>query len=569
MKIHLKKLMLTAFTFITSTSLMAQIEKPPSRNEIQVKEVVAEPVKAERYEQMADNHGLPIGYEWVYDNVNKNIKGVKQISTDKIILEPQYQIIYKLIDDYYNVNNKLYNITEQKFVYEEEANNLSQFYHSNSSNVYYFTRAKKNGTTEIINHLGELVSKNNEENFELIHDGYVYTNKNSIKKGLHFFSKNKKNIDTLYNEIYLYNVIIVCKNENRYQLFDTNGKAIYKNITSLVRYSDNWLRERMKHHTLTNNKNKMALLDMRSQNLIIPFKYNKIVDNWQEKYTVIKDNKWGIIENNKIILPLKFDSIYYLKPNTKNDIFLSIAKNKKFALYNQNNYTQLTDYIYDEIESINNNFFKVKTSKGYAVINNLGKQVTNTYYDHIGEYYGETCSVFKNDKIDYLNAKGEQIGNFENDSQAKGYTTIKQLLNAFMDAMYSNDDEKFRELATNIMPDKNTQHAMERIPYSYRGFPNKTNADNPKLQEGISKETADYISERNELKRILDLSTFELDESKNNYRPSYFEGNILGAESTYFIKLKKGEIEYRIGELLYIDGFWKSFTGARVDYHKK
>lgn len=152
---------------------------------------------------------------------------------------------------------------------------------------------------------------------------------------------------------------------------------------------------------------------------------------------------------------------------------------------------------------------------------------------------------------------------------SSGYGDVTELYKASMVAMQSMDMEKIKEFVRKVLPDQGTINAMKRSGDSYRGIPEAL-VKEPTILTEWKKDLAQRLydhAQQLEFRGLLkDLRFIGFDEGYEPEPLGEEDGakDILFTEPFGIFATPKDTIEYKIGELLKIDGKWKSFTEAKL-----
>lgn len=161
---------------------------------------------------------------------------------------------------------------------------------------------------------------------------------------------------------------------------------------------------------------KYGLIDLNSK-VVLPCEYDTI---WEESRnelgTLIKDKKYGVLTNKGIVvIPCKYDDLYFtidntivatiINPNDKSN------RDRKVGLVNENG-NVMTPFIYDEIETIDYGFYRVRIKDQYGILNKQGKEITPIKYDEIYRYRNGFCIAKIDFGYGYINSLGKEITHF-------------------------------------------------------------------------------------------------------------------------------------------------------------
>lgn len=153
--------------------------------------------------------------------------------------------------------------------------------------------------------------------------------------------------------------------------------------------------------------------------------------------------------------------------------------------------------------------------------------------------------------------------------KSSGYADMDELYKESMVALQTKDLDKIKEYVDKVLPDDGTIAAMKKMDFHYRGLPEelKEQPDGLKLwRENFAKRLYNLSAEL-EMRGILkDLKFIGYDE---DYKPEDIgqgmeKTDVLFAEPFGQFGCPQDTIEYKIGELLKINGVWKSFTEAKL-----
>ena len=139
----------------------------------------------------------------------------------------------------------------------------------------------------------------------------------------------------------------------------------------------------------------------------------KVVDSYDDGISIVKKGKkYGVINNDKIIIPISYDGID--RTGYSSDTFF-IKKGWKWGIINKSNKV-LIPTSYSDIGIYNEKLYRVakKNKWGdqkYGIINRKNKVVLAFKYDNIGYYDEEydAAEVIKSGKYGYLNEKGKLV----------------------------------------------------------------------------------------------------------------------------------------------------------------
>jgi hypothetical protein len=150
--------------------------------------------------------------------------------------------------------------------------------------------------------------------------------------------------------------------------------------------------------------------------------------------------------------------------------------------------------------------------------------------------------------------------------KSSGYSDVRELYRASMTALQSKDIKKIRKFVEEALPDAGTIQALKNKGYNYRGIPDELKERPTALKDWKTDFANSLLELADELdgQGILnDLKFIGFDEE---YLPEEIEKGtgILFMEPFGRFATTTDTIEYKIGEVLKINGKWKSFTEAKL-----
>ncbi len=548
------KYYLTLLLLLISFSIYSQEEV--------IEETIIEEV--EIYEE--EDYKPPTGIEKFSEN---RAYGLKNHDTNVILLPAVYGSIYERAKQIYEVwdrsNYGLYDALNERFILPLEYERISVYstnggYIKNSDSTYIIS-VQKNGKKGLLNQdLSPILSTEYDK---------LEVNKNRVrlvkdkKEGVYFFDDSRKAIPLIYDtvlSIYPTDCHFGLLNDE-YYFFDENGKLLVKKAKSVGRFRHRWNSKTSRNILIVNKKGKAGIYDAENKEFTLPLKYDRLTDEFEQHFIVSKKSKFGLVDqNNKIVIPFDYESLSFLKPLKISDPLMA-SKNGKYALINREKI--LTDFIYDEIEALND-FYKAKLNGKYVILNRDGNLISKESFDNVGSFYGSKAAVFNNGNIGYINISGEIISPITRKSKARGYSNIDSMFVDFVRVLKTKDDARLMAFTKDVMFDEYTEEFFDRIYYQYRGFPRKMREKEYTIEQANERFFKSVKRFRDRLNRRKQLEGLEYVKLENS-RFSYWErkAKLLGIE-TYGI-LKNGEDRYRfkIGEMIYADGYWKSFTMPR------
>lgn len=322
-------------------------------------------------------------------------------------------------------------------------------------------RLKKAGKYGILNYKEKIIVAPIYSDLKYKSDFYLYTNqiiKNDSSEEVFYGIMNSKfkitskaiykNLEEIIENYYPSGIYWACKT-NGCGAIDTKGKEISK-----FKYGEVQQNPYGKYYrTSSFNDAKNFILDLNFNE--IGSEYDAIY-NWKNLlFEVKKDNKYGLINlNSEIVLPCEYESIW---ESSNNDELGSLFKNKKYGVINSkgeitisciydylmfSNYNNkiiarlivkdstssnreiikigVIDYngnliipiIYDEIETFDYGYFKVRIVDKQGILNSDGKVIAPIKYDEIYNFSNGFCIAKLEFGYGYLDKTGKEITHF-------------------------------------------------------------------------------------------------------------------------------------------------------------
>jgi|GEM_PF-715917 len=226
-----------------------------------------------------------------------------------------------------------------------------------------------------------------------------------------------------------------------------------------------------------NTKGKVGLLNLQSQQLVIPFEYDAILQKFKNSKTsyllAIKSGKYGVVnEKNEIIIPFQYD---YMNldlmleqisedPNKKVD-YRFVAVNKgKFGVVNLENRATVP-FEYKQLERVGGeDIFKAKKDHSYILINADNLVLNNGPFDEIGQFEftdgrnggKREAMAFQKGQMRMISSKGEIKSLPIAMLPSKGYKSFWELKRALVAALESKDSQSLKEFAVRVSPSAQT-----------------------------------------------------------------------------------------------------------------
>jgi hypothetical protein len=318
--------------------------------------------------------------------------------------------------------------------------------------------------------------------------------------------------------------------------------------TSINRFMNSTLKN-TPYYIVTNSHSKKGVWDTKAQTLL-PALYDTIADACEGNFIVAVNNKYGLANiKNGLIIPAQYDHLKYLSLKDSKQPLLALSKGK-YGLIDISK-KQLVPFQYDDLQSISGGFYKACNNGKCKVIDAQGRTITKDTYDNIGLYIDGEASVFKGDQMSTINTNGDQGKLIPSD--ARGYTNLKTLLEAFATAMNSKNDSIIRIFCQNVTPDTHTLLFLSRS-----GF------KDPPLLYDLRKKAYTLEDIPNMWFDRLKREAWKLNNLQyvNNGR-TYLQSEQFCVESVIgstTFKTEGKEVKVKLGGLMRVDGFWKAFN---------
>jgi len=161
---------------------------------------------------------------------------------------------------------------------------------------------------------------------------------------------------------------------------------------------------------------KYGLIDINNK-VVLPCEYDSFWETSRNELgTLIKNKKYGVITSKGIVvIPCKYDDVHFTIDNTIVATLIDADdktnRNRKVGLLDANG-KLMTSSIYDEIETIDYGFYRVRIDTKYGVLNKEGKEITPIKYDEIYRYRNGFCIAKIDFGYGYLNTSGKEITHF-------------------------------------------------------------------------------------------------------------------------------------------------------------
>lgn len=398
--------------------------------------------------------------------------------------------------------------------------------------------------------------------------------------GVFFYDREKQDIPVVYNSVQVSGEDnFSVRKDKLFQLFDKNGKQLFGEQKLITDFYGRWEERTKEHLLISDSEGKMGIFHLENNQMLLPQEYDRILDRFNNLYIVEKNGKWGIVDpNNKVIVPLKYEAISFLKPmnlidqkgerDTSQDAqtLISVKKKGKYGLINRQG-KAISNIEFDEVEHLYG-FYAAKKSGKYAVLNSSGEPICQETFDLVGHFHKGKATVFNQGKKFYLNSDGSVTATISKIAAPTGFKDIDTMYEALVEALKSDDDTKLRKFAAAVVPDAHSLDFMNRSNLHYRGFPDRINEQQVSIETLVESCFIQFVTLRERLKSKNELASLEFVGYKYpltgiGYQYVSQPVLLLAIENYGTIKTGPYEFEYKMGELLNIDGYWKSFTQPR------
>lgn len=145
-------------------------------------------------------------------------------------------------------------------------------------------------------------------------------------------------------------------------------------------------------------------------------------------------------------------------------------------------------------------------------------------------------------------------------SSEQGYSDLDLLYSEFVEVLKESDSAKLKDYCFKITPDYTTFEYMHKNNFSYQRIPEALDERNIKptfLGEQYYQHIQSFKEELIRNNQLKDLKYIGREIDGVAYVPVL---NTYGTETQILLESKGDTIKYRLGEILRINGSWKSFT---------
>ena len=491
-----------------------------------------------------------------YGILNSNGKLISEIKFNEISdFINDYSIVSKgnKNDEYGNENEKFgfINLNGEEIVKNEYDRVFSSFVNGTS-----LVRSSQNfmiidTTGATIKTLNIKSDRKSDKNIRDVGNGYFLilqrTQKVGDPEGEKDYDKKTIIIDKIGKEIYTLNDCEARNNfvlQSGYVAFGCNSNIAYsfdtkKGLLYGFEFSKDIELKVIEGNFVMKKDNKLALSDYKFKQLT-PFKYDEVKFEFQittekESYlaAVKIKNKWALINNlGHELTTFKYDEIKF-----SNFGLISAKHNNKWGLINHLG-QEITPFKYDEIDFESNGFAEAKIYKytleelnyneekyikenrncKWALINNLGQEITPFIYDYLNSLNTSLFEVSFEDKFGLINTNGQQVIPFKYNSE-----DIMKLVDGYF-ALRNND----KWAIFNDLGNKVTEFIYDEIinsnfnKFRYINSFNTTSFSNNNIlvKQGcewkiVKLKTRSLNSQKVQTYKNVELENFNLSETRN------------------------------------------------------
>lgn len=499
----------------------------------------------------------------------KSKYGIRSYLDGSTILPAQYTGIYEGVSFNYIVDNNgakgVFNTVRKKFVlpaqYEDVRFSRVRGSYSNVDTSGFVVIVKRGGKFGLTDHRYRFLLE--PEYDEIAPSGRFVQLKRNQQYGIWFFNRNQHDIPLDYTMISQRGSYFIATGSAGADLYTRSGRLVSEHNKSITVFFDRWTGFSENNCLVVAPNGKKGIYSGRDSTFIVPVMYDSIADVFRDNFIVRQKSKFGVVtKGNQVMIPFKYKSLRFLQPRTLNTLLLA-SKGKQFALINLKN-KAVTEYAFDDGESINQ-YYKLSKGNRYFAFDSLGRQLSTRSFTDIGFVHYGRCAVFEGTNVGYMSVAGEILEEPTRPSGARGFRKPEDAFEAFAAAIRADNDEALLAFAQDINVDDYSLEFFNRIHYQYRGIPTemqKRNISPNQLADLYFKQLkqfADRLKTRGEK-----LSTFTfigLEQSGLGYVD--YQKNIMGTEVPGLFTTDKGKYRCKLGELISVDGWFKTFTEFR------
>ncbi len=534
-------------------------------------------------------------YSRIYNIIvfeENGLKGLKDTLENKLLVEAKYTAIKDILGGIcYEISDGkkkgMYSVKHNKVTIPVEYTKIEPkeiMLGDKKENRAYLI--EKNGKFGLLDGDFKTILNLEYDEFKRFNNRYVIVRKNKLE-GAFYFDCNDFKIPIKYNKVYQsYPLLaLIASYKGMVDFYSRDGELISKNLRSVERFWNKFDTEDRFKALVRTKKNKIGLYDTKNNNFILPTLYSSIYENYYGCYIAKKKNKFGVVDKeNKILIEFQYDSLFFLKPfrfrwdyvqNFKKQTDSIIVANMKIGasikgecgLLNRKG-DVIVDFDYSEVEHVNY-FYKIKKNDKYYIVNTLGEQITDSTFDDVGLFMWENkhikAAVFNDGRMGYIDALGNFTEPINRESKAVGYKELRVLCNDFVEALKAEDDLVLYEFCKKLEPDEYTGEFMQRIRFNYRSFPNKFFEKGYHFTDLVDASYRTLLHFKNYLKaknHLQDLRFVGFSREFYGY-VQFSDFYTLATEEPLILESNGEKYRYKLGELINIDGYWKSFTKSR------
>jgi|GEM_PF-4880068 len=502
--------------------------------------------------------------------------GLRNNTSGMLVLPAEHADIHG-IDDYgdlFKVKKDelwgLYSIYSDRFIIPVGYEDISGF----RDNVYgsgaYFL-IRKNGKAGVTDLRGKELIATTYESIELKHrlflakkDGLVHILNLS---GIPLSEKGFTSVERQDN----YNNYLIVGEKGKYGAIDLSGNIVYP-ITSDTLYPiedmesqffglksngyvDFWFAQKgKKTELLYPGKTGIAKLDLSK---------GRIIKKYGSTVIAEQNGQSGLLDTNLAwIIPPEYNSLVFLTQD-RNKGSLLIGQKGEHAFMLSSKGTVLLTVENASIETLGMAYFFLANRNGKcALVNRNGQLKTGFDYDKIWHFKRNAIVVKQGNRYGKIDTSGTVVEAFR-EITSDGFTSLDEIGNAFVKALQSDDDAVLLNFALRLTPDSLTRYVFSNFNYAYHGY-FKAN-DSKGLTRAACANA--YYEKLLEFKNML-RSDGQLDEIAFTgfADPVLREANLINyysitaTESNLLLKGNDKTYKYWLGELLFIEGYFKAFS---------
>ncbi len=175
------------------------------------------------------------------------------------------------------------------------------------------------------------------------------------------------------------------------------------------------------------------------------------------------------------------------------------------------------------------------------------------------------CSNLKNTTSKDFSKSSSQTFKVE---QSNGFSSIEELFKTSVGVIKSKDKSRINDFISKIMPDSGTIQYMNNHNCKYRGVPNADSHSGGYLDSLKRANSTDLYNYCQRLERRLNLEQLRFEKIDQEINPETLE--YYGCPEILFVEVfgtyssNSDTIRVQFGELLKVNGKWKSFTDFKL-----